>query len=203
MNRDEWKKYLRQTAEDIRLPESLEPENIEKQLEAGNNRRNKMKAERKAWYRMPALRNVAAAAAILLILFGIGQTGILQGRSDMSGSVSDMSTAEESADTSGSAGAAGSAGSTEAAAEPDDGAGVAEYFRTVSYDEIQEMAKQAYQEQTENTATTEEYDAGWGTMDSAASMAMEASADTSSAGRDSRITQTPTFWWREWMRAMW
>ena len=114
MNRDEWKKYLRQTAEDIRLPESLEPENIEKQLEAGNNRRNKMKAERKAWYRMPALRNVAAAAAILLILFGIGQTGILQGRSDMSGSVSDMSTAEESADTSGSAGAAGSAGSTEA-----------------------------------------------------------------------------------------
>ena len=161
MNRDEWKKYLRQTAEDIRLPESLEPENIEKQLEAGNNRRNKMKAERKAWYRMPALRNVAAAAAILLILFGIGQTGILQGRSDMSGSVSDMSTAE---------------------AEPDDGAGVAEYFRTVSYDEIQEMAKQAYQEQTENTETTEEYDAGWGTMDSTASMAMEASADTSSAG---------------------
>ena len=71
MNRDEWKKYLRQTAEDIRLPESLEPENIEKQLEAGNNRRNKMKAERKAWYRRPALRNVAAAAAILLILFGI------------------------------------------------------------------------------------------------------------------------------------
>ena len=188
MNRDEWKKYLRQTAEDIRLPESLEPENIEKQLEAGNNRRNQIKAERKAWYRRPALRNTAAAAAILLILFGIGQTGILQGRSDMSGSVSDMSTAEESADTSGSAGAAGSAGSTEAegtadaAAESDDGAGVAEYFRTVSYDEIQEMAKQAYQEQTENTATTEEYDAGWGTMDSAASMAMEASADTSSAG---------------------
>ena len=68
MNRDEWKKYLRQTAEDIRLPESLEPENIEKQLEAGNNRRNQIKAERKAWYRRPALRNTAAAAAIPLPL---------------------------------------------------------------------------------------------------------------------------------------
>ena len=179
MNRDEWKKYLRQTAEDIRLPESLEPENIEKQLEAGNNRRNKMKAERKAWYRMPALRNVAAAAAILLILFGIGQTGILQGRSDMSGSVSDMSTAE---------------------AEPDDGAGVAEYFRTVSYDEIQEMAKQAYQEQTENTATTEEYDAGWGTMIPQPAWPWRHRQIPRRRGRDSRITQTPTFWWKEWMR---
>ena len=75
MNRDEWKKYLRQTAEDIRLPESLEPENIEKQLEAGNNRRNQIKAERKAWYRRPALRNVAAAAAILLIFLESGRQG--------------------------------------------------------------------------------------------------------------------------------
>lgn len=199
MNRDEWKKYLKQTAEDIRLPERLKPENIERQLEAGNDRKNQEKEERKAWYRSPALRNAAAAAAVLLILFGIGQTGILQGRSDMSGSASDTSTAAESAGTADSAGTVETAeegtaeataeGSAEAvadaqdtAAQPDDGGNVEDYFRTVSYDEIQEMAKQAYQEQTENTETTEAYDAGWGTMDSTASVATEAAADTSSAG---------------------
>ena len=58
MNRDEWKKYLRQTSEDIRLPESLEPEAIEKRLqkEESDDKQNPTvqvedrEKRRKVWY---------------------------------------------------------------------------------------------------------------------------------------------------------
>lgn len=166
MNRDEWKKYLRQTAEDITLPQCLEPENLEKTLETAEKNKRKT-TEKKPWYRNYILRNTAAAAAVLIILFGIVQTGILQGRTDSA----DM-TGSAASDTS-------TADAAEAALQTDDGTDMGEYFCTVSYEEIQQMAKQAYQEQEDSK---EETDWSWGVADSSASMASEQEmADTGSA----------------------
>lgn len=167
MNRDEWKKYLRQTAEDITLPERLEPENIEKQLETTGKGKHRKAMEKKPWYRNGIFWNAAAAAAVLLILFGIGQTGILQGRTDRADMTEDVTNAASAEDTA------------ETASQTDAGTGMEDYFCTVSYEEIQQMAQQAYQEQKDSE---EESGWGWAAADSTTSMAAEQEmSDTGSA----------------------
>lgn len=180
MNRDDWKKYLEQTAEDIQLPAGLEPENMGKRLEE-ERKKNRQSTGKLSWCRKPVLRMIPAAAVLVLILFGIGKAGLLQGRTDhMESSASDVLSMADSTDNAANAGNGGlEAETSDGAMQTDAGAGMEEYFRTASYEEIQDMAKQAYQEQQESI---EEFNLGWATAESSSDMAAgEATADTASA----------------------
>ena len=151
MNRDEWKKYLRQTSEDIRLPESLEPEAIEKRLqkEESDDKQNPTvqvedrEKRRKVWYKsLPA--RAAAAAAVILLLAAVIESG-------------------------------GETGAKE----------IGTYFRNASYEEIEEMFREAGEKWEYDTGTgpvwndTEESaEESAGSVESSA--ASDISADTAS-----------------------
>ena len=203
MNRDEWKKYLRQTSEDIRLPESLEPEAIEKRLqkEESDDKQNPTvqvedrEKRRKVWYKsLPA--RAAAAAAVILLLAAVIESGAFRlsgGGTGASSAGSAAGETETSADTESASGADGQtlqkdSGQPEEAEESGGETGAKEigtYFRTASYEEIEEMFREAGEKWEYDTGTgpvwndTEESaEESAGSVESSA--ASDISADTAS-----------------------
>ncbi len=195
----DWEKKIKDSADQVEVPESLKPESIEKKLQ-NKELQNLPKSRQVPFYQRPAVGICAAAALLLCIGLGTKMAGLWNRESEggTEASVELAAADQEIAETADTDGAeimkeenqddqeSANSGSEE---DTEGKVDISGYYHTSSYDAIKEMVKNtlesSYDGGTREYATAESKDMGIAVDSSAADGADTSSTAADSAGQES------------------